>query len=885
MLIEGAPGTGKTHLVRHLLSTWPGLTPATVTLSEQDSKGPHFLSKYLFPDRPEGTELTSEELTEETRKNLIGLSEPALIVVEDFHWADPVSAEVTWRALRRPLASPALIVLTMQPSARPWLLRLREFALSHVNASLLHLENFTLDEVWEAAEQISAYPMSMQTAELLRKETGGLPALVAHAAHWLADTPVYPGRRMDHAVAEMRRWLLQPGHQVGQPIVTYFRRLPPESQRVLEALAVAHSGRSAAALQKMVGNGDGHRQLQGLVTEGVVEYDNATYGYRLRYPSWRSTIQQLLSPERAAELHRAAASSGDEVENFCHLFEAAQLHGGAGDSAELATRGAHLAQQLEQRGNTAAAFELMRKALTLNPAYYPLEQWVRLGIEHNELVRLGDPDLLDVYSRISSPGYRQALCALVSLTQGEVPSAAHQLEQIDTGALHQWNEVQLFCHSAAAAALQGMFHGFHFPEHLIDAGITLLQEHNSLDEAEHLSTLLNSSAALARREDNFVLPPLGTPGAAAAHAVSAAQKHNRGEILQAGQQLFAACRPCSAGGDSSVVACLELSKSLFYAARWSESHTWARKAAERALETGESPLSLIAYATYTVVPCTAGNPQGEKLLQQLEQASALGSQALVTTLDFARSLTQLSTQKQAEAHSLVQILRDGRFPWSMTGLLPAVFFARDLAGTRNSYLLQTLLTLAANPGIPATAQLREYVETHIRGLMAGNPQEQVSLLLAAADHLDSLVPSSAMGRPEDTDWALPRALLILDIGKAYAAQRNHQAGPAPPRVKELLLWAEDTLRACGATGLTEAAQELVRHLQSPSGTKPNLALLTPREKEVTGLLAQGLTNREIADQLFVSVRTIEFHIQNTLRKLGTPTRKKLYAMLHRGTAH
>ena len=43
--------------------------------------------------------------------------------------------------------------------------------------------------------------------------------------------------------------------------------------------------------------------------------------------------------------------------------------------------------------------------------------------------------------------------------------------------------------------------------------------------------------------------------------------------------------------------------------------------------------------------------------------------------------------------------------------------------------------------------------------------------------------------------------------------------------------------------------------------------LTPRQKEILRLVAQGLTNREIAEQLAISVRTVEVHRFNLMRRL------------------
>ena len=48
--------------------------------------------------------------------------------------------------------------------------------------------------------------------------------------------------------------------------------------------------------------------------------------------------------------------------------------------------------------------------------------------------------------------------------------------------------------------------------------------------------------------------------------------------------------------------------------------------------------------------------------------------------------------------------------------------------------------------------------------------------------------------------------------------------------------------------------------------------MTPREREVLALLAEGLTNREIAVRLVVSEHTVHRHVTNILRKLDVPSR-------------
>jgi len=57
--------------------------------------------------------------------------------------------------------------------------------------------------------------------------------------------------------------------------------------------------------------------------------------------------------------------------------------------------------------------------------------------------------------------------------------------------------------------------------------------------------------------------------------------------------------------------------------------------------------------------------------------------------------------------------------------------------------------------------------------------------------------------------------------------------------------------------------------------KKNLSLLTPREREVLQLIAQGMSNAEIAAALFISVHTVKNHVSNIYRKLGDNDRTRV----------
>jgi DNA-binding CsgD family transcriptional regulator len=136
----------------------------------------------------------------------------------------------------------------------------------------------------------------------------------------------------------------------------------------------------------------------------------------------------------------------------------------------------------------------------------------------------------------------------------------------------------------------------------------------------------------------------------------------------------------------------------------------------------------------------------------------------------------------------------------------------------------------------------------------------------------------------------PRAALRL-AGAAAAYEEVNQTN-RPPRIRtQLEAWlapARATIGAASAKlfdegrGLTldEAiALGLDDAPDDPLRAGP-FAALTRREREIAVLVATGLTNREIAGKLYLSVWTVEVHVDHALTKLGFRTRTQLAAWMH-----
>jgi DNA-binding NarL/FixJ family response regulator len=100
---------------------------------------------------------------------------------------------------------------------------------------------------------------------------------------------------------------------------------------------------------------------------------------------------------------------------------------------------------------------------------------------------------------------------------------------------------------------------------------------------------------------------------------------------------------------------------------------------------------------------------------------------------------------------------------------------------------------------------------------------------------------------------------------------------------------DDLLRAVEVIAAGDAllAPSVTRRLiaefaarRDPADPPPALAQLTEREREITCLVAEGLSNAEIADRLIISPLTAKTHVSNILRKLGCRDRAALVALAY-----
>ncbi|MBA3748498.1 MAG: hypothetical protein H0W96_13540 [Solirubrobacterales bacterium] len=147
-------------------------------------------------------------------------------------------------------------------------------------------------------------------------------------------------------------------------------------------------------------------------------------------------------------------------------------------------------------------------------------------------------------------------------------------------------------------------------------------------------------------------------------------------------------------------------------------------------------------------------------------------------------------------------------------------------------------------------------------------------VIARDDHQTELL-REAVAAAEDTPARYEHARSLTELGAAL--RRAGHVRDARQTLREALQLAD----RCGALRLARRAHdELI--ITGARPRRPALRgrdALTPSERRVAHLAADGLNNRDIAQALFVTVRTVEGHLTNTYMKLNISSRHDLAAGL------
>jgi DNA-binding CsgD family transcriptional regulator len=195
------------------------------------------------------------------------------------------------------------------------------------------------------------------------------------------------------------------------------------------------------------------------------------------------------------------------------------------------------------------------------------------------------------------------------------------------------------------------------------------------------------------------------------------------------------------------------------------------------------------------------------------------------------------------------------------------------------WLIGELAEAAAHCGRQAEARwyLKELEEL---ALETGFPYLQAGLtyarpLLADDDEAGALFQAGLAG--DLAPWPFLRARLLLAYGAWLRRRRRVAESRVPLRA------AREAFDALGAIPWGERARQELR----ASGVKTRRRVpetrdqLTPQELQIAGLAAEGLSNREIGGQLYISHRTVAYHLRRIFSKLAVTSRSQLHAAMLR----
>jgi ATP/maltotriose-dependent transcriptional regulator MalT len=191
-------------------------------------------------------------------------------------------------------------------------------------------------------------------------------------------------------------------------------------------------------------------------------------------------------------------------------------------------------------------------------------------------------------------------------------------------------------------------------------------------------------------------------------------------------------------------------------------------------------------------------------------------------------------------------------------------------------------------------QIGEYVEAAVHVGRLDDAREQLARAEALADsslsprlqiallYARTLVPGddtaeARFGAALGTDltmWPLYRARLLLEYGTWLRRHRKISEARTPLRA------ARDAFDALGAAPLAGRAQQELRASRETQHSKHEVwTELTEQERQIAAFAAQGMSNREIAQRLYISHRTVGSHLYSIFPKLGIVSRAQLPAVI------
>jgi len=200
-------------------------------------------------------------------------------------------------------------------------------------------------------------------------------------------------------------------------------------------------------------------------------------------------------------------------------------------------------------------------------------------------------------------------------------------------------------------------------------------------------------------------------------------------------------------------------------------------------------------------------------------------------------------------------------PWAMVEFIEAA--SRTGKHAEAGFTLERLTTGTAASG----TDWARAIEARCRALVSkGSTAERLY-----REAIDRLVPTPLR-------WDLARTHLLY--GEWLRRERRHRDARLHLRA------ADELFTGFGVEGFTDRARVELRATGERTRERPSSTThdLTSQEAQISRLVAQGASNREIAAELFISQSTVEYHLHKTFLKLGVKSRTQLANRVHESAA-
>jgi DNA-binding CsgD family transcriptional regulator/predicted HD phosphohydrolase len=859
--IEGEAGSGKTALVRRVLAELPSsFNVLRAEADELTGDEPLAVVSQLGPLSARDPFAAGMELLQVF--NNLQDAGPVVVVVEDLHWADVASRQALLTAARRLDNDRVAMVLTSRPQAGPtdgWD-RLR---VDPDRCDTVVLGALSDSEVAELAE-LAGVSLTRRDVQRLHEHTKGHPLYVRTLLNEL--TP----ERLAAPDGD-----LPAPQSLASTTIARLAELPGGARALVSALAVLN-GRVPLVVVGRVGSVDqpAHALESLLATEFVTWWPGeAQTPIEFSHPLYRTAVYDDLSPTRRQELHRAAARALDAGAALEHRVAAT-------DSVddELADEIEAAARRQRENGGLALAARYLLWASSLSSQRDQLERRLLEAV----LVLLADgqtvrADTLVARVEACQEGPRRSLVlGRLAWDHGEAATAERWLLQVPQLADEDGPDREVL---AAALVRLGIIFSTQgrAPEALATATRALSLGPVDRD-AERVGwtalalgegMLRGAPAGLTRLAGRLPQAPDDVPAADSDLLVTRGTLgYYAGRTTAAATDLRAVVRRARQGSATAQLprAHLHLSQLSFNSGDWDEASVHAHVALSLVSDERQMWMEAQVHAALGGLLASRGewDAAAGHVAAARESAAALGTfEALFTSRIAEAALARARDDPNGVVDALGLLAGHGdatAIPmFSSLVWWPTLIVAVLGCGDVDAADLQVgrLEQAAQARGLDLRARI---VGLRARVALArGDPDE------ASSDFEWALARSGA------DDPLLDRALLHHDFGRLLNARGNRREALDHLRAAHQLLVSvaaepyrrrvEADLEACG--------------IRSNTRTKSSPLALTDRETDVVALVAKGMTNREVAAQLYISGKAVEYHLRNVYGKLGIKSRREL----------